>query len=391
MKNKTVLRINFIVTFLGFIDTQFLMPVIALYATELGAGTGFAGLVIGMYSITNTPSNLFFGRLIDRVGHKVPLLLGLLGDALGMFLYSICRIPMHLGFVRAWHGISGGMVGPATMSIAVKYATSLGKGRAMGLYGMSIGLATLVGYALGGTLTDHLGYDSLFYIGGGLVLFGLLLSFLIPRGQPATESVSEGQSDSEQNTIGSLLRRRELVAAFYSIFAQYFSFGGVVVLLPLHVKEQGMSAFHVGMLLATFSFVFVLIQFPSGVLSDKIGRKLPTIAGLCFGMLAIVLLPNFTTFPLLAITMGLYGIGYSLLFPSIGALLAENTSDEERGRATGMFHALLTAGVALGAPVMGWVAEFTGVELGLALSAIAMALAVIVVVITLDNKGRTSA
>ena len=72
------------------------------------------------------------------------------------------------------------------------------------------------------------------------------------------------------------------------------------------------------------------------------------------------------------------GIAYGTLFPSISALVADQTLPEERGMATGIFHALLTAGVAIGAPIMGWVGGITGVELGLALSASILVLALAV-------------
>jgi MFS family permease len=84
------------------------------------------------------------------------------------------------------------------------------------------------------------------------------------------------------------------------------------------------------------------------------------------------------TFPLLAAVMALYGIGYGILFPSISALVADHTIPEERGMATGMFHALLTAGVATGAPIIGWVGGMVGVELGLVLSASILVLALII-------------
>ncbi|MBA7713085.1 hypothetical protein ES703_122083 [subsurface metagenome] len=46
--------------------------------------------------------------------------------------------------------------------------------------------------------------------------------------------------------------------------------------------------------------------------------------------------------------------------------------------ATGLFHALLTAGVAIGAPIMGWAGGVVGIELGLVLSAGIMVLALVV-------------
>jgi len=298
----------------------------ALYAYELGASVGIIGLVIGLYSLTNTPANILFGRLIDRVGYKIPLIAGLIGDALSMFFYSLCRSPIHLALVRAFHGISGGLVGPATMSITAEYSDRTQRGRAMGIYGMSLATATLVGYGLSGVIASRLGYRALFLIGAGLLAIGAILSLLLP-GHKKTGSMTVRTSFSEDfGKARGLLRRKGLIVAYPSIFAQYFAFGGVV---------------------------------------------------------SLVLLPSVATFPLLAAVMALYGTAYGVLFPSISALVADYSSPEERGMATGIFHAFLTAGVAIGAPVIGWVGGVVGVESGIMLSSGIMVLALVIALSTL--------
>jgi len=77
--------------------------------------------------------------------------------------------------------------------------------------------------------------------------------------------------------------------------------------------------------------------------------------------------------------MVLYGASFALIFPSTSALLADHSSAEEYGTATGIFHALLTSGVAIGAPVIGWVAGQTTIGFGLIISGLAAILALIVV------------
>ncbi len=375
---RRVLPITSVVTFLGFVDTHLLIPIIALYAYGLGASVGITGLIIGLYSITNTPANILFGRLIDRVGYKVPLIIGLIGDALGMFFYSLCRLPIHLALVRTIHGISGGLIGPATMSITADYSNEAGKGRAMGFYGMSIAAATLVGYGLGGVIASRLGYKALFLFGAIMLAAGAMLSLLLPQAKKKGNIAAKTSLGEGFNNVGSLLRRRGLIVSYCSIFAQYFTFGGVVTLLPLYIKSLGMEAFHVGMLLVTFAIMFIILQFPSGSVSDKVGRLIPTATGLSLSAVSLVILPSVGIFPLLMAVMALYGAAYGILFPSISALIADHTSFEERGMATGIFHALLTAGVAIGAPIMGWVGETIGVELGLVLSSGVMVLALVV-------------
>jgi len=379
---RRVLPVNAIITFLGFLDTHLLIPIMALYASELGASVGLIGLIIGLYSLTNTPANILFGRLIDRVGYKVPLTAGLIGDALSMFLYSLCRLPIHLALVRVFHGISGGLIGPATMSITAEYSDRTKRGRAMGIYGMSIAAATLVGYGLGGVIASRLGYNMLFLFGAGMLVIGAVLSLSLPKNKKKDTSAEKTSLREGFEKAKGLLRRKGLTVAYSSIFAQYFAFGGVVTLLPLHAKNLGMEAFHVGMLLAIFAIMFIILQFPSGTLSDKVGRLRPIAAGLCLGVISLVLLPSVGTFLLLAIVMALYGTAYGLLFPSISAIVADHTRPEERGIAMGMFHACLTAGVALGAPIIGWVGGVVGVETGLALSSGLMVVALVITLIT---------
>ena len=375
-QSRAALPIISIVTFLGFLDTHLLIPIMALYASTLGASVGIIGLIIGLYSIANTPANILLGRLIDRVGYKFPLIAGLIGDALSMFLYSICRLPIHLALVRTLHGASGGIVGPATMSATADYSNKTQKGgRAMSFYGMALAAATLVGYGLSGILVSRLGYQALFLFGAALLTVGAGISLLLPgaskRGGMPTKTLPDGGFKK----VKDLLKRRGLTVAYSSIFAQYFTFGGVVTLLPLYVSSLGMEAFHVGMLLAIFAVMFIIIQLPSGALSDKIGRLVPTSIGLSLGIVSLVILPSVATFSLLAVAMALYGIAYGILFPSISALVADHTILEERGLATGIFHALLTAGVAIGALVIGWAGETAGVKPGLVLSSGIMVIA----------------
>lgn len=375
-QTRRVLPIISVVTFFGFLDTHLLIPIMALYAAELGASIGIIGLIIGLYSLTNTPANILFGRLIDRISYKIPLVAGLIGDALSMFLYSVSRLPFHLALVRVLHGTTGALIGPTTMSVTAAYSSESRKGRAMGFYGMAIASATLVGYGLSGVLASRLGYNAVFLFGAAMLIIGVMLSLWLP-GRRQSSGVTK-TSLGGFNKAKDLISRRGLSIAYCSIFAQYFTFGGVVTLLPLYVKSLGMGAFHVGMLLAVFAIMFIILQFPSGALSDRVGRLIPTAFGLSLSVVSLIILPSVAVFPLLAVATALYGTAYGMLFPSISALIADHTIPEERGLATGIFHALLTAGVAIGAPVMGWVGGMVGVKLGLALSSGIMILALII-------------
>jgi DHA1 family multidrug resistance protein-like MFS transporter len=378
---RNILSVISVITFLGFLDTHLLIPVMSLYAHELGASVGIVGLIIGLYSIANTPANIVFGRLVDRFGYKLPLIAGLAGDAVGMFLYSLCRWPVHLALVRVFHGITGGIVGPATMSATAYHGSEHRHGRAMAFYGMSLAAATLVGYGSSGLIASRLGYKVVFFIGAGLLVIGALLSLLLPRSRRQDLTRPQKSPGEGWQKAAHLLRSRQLIVPYCTIFAQYFAFGGVVTLLPLYIKDLGMEALHVGMLLVAFAIMFIILQLPMGTLSDRFGRLGLTAAGLVLGIVAQVSMPWVTAFPWLVVVMVLYGVAYGTIFPSISAMVADQTSPGERGMATGIFHAMLTAGIAIGAPVMGWVGSALGVQLGLILSASVMVIALVVALV----------
>jgi len=340
----------------------------ALYASALGAGPGIIGLLIGIYSITDTPANLFSGRLIDKIGYKLPLVAGLAGGAVSMFSYSLARLPIHLALVRAIHGICGGLKSPAVMSAFTKNADESQRGKAMSFYGMSLATANLVGFGLSGVIVSQLGYQPLFILGAVVLAVGTVMALSLPKVERQNNTVTKSSFSLDYDKVRSLLRRKGLLVSFSAIFAQYFAFGGVVTLLPLYVKNLGMEAFHVGMLLTTFTLIFIILQFPSGILSDRIGRLRLVCAGLSLGIISLIALPLLTSFIALVVTMALYGAAFGLLFPSVSAMTADQTLPEERGMASGIFHALLTAGVAIGASAMGGIGSLIGIEMGLALS-----------------------
>ena len=355
------------ITFLGFLDTHLLIPVIALYASSVGASMGMVGLIVGLYSIINTPANIIFGRLIDRVGYKVPLIGGLIGNVLSMVLYTFTRNPLHLALVRIFHGFSGALVAPSTMSIIANYSVGDRRGRSMAFYGMALASASLIGYPLSGLIAERLGFAVLFFIGASAVAVGIFLSLMLPDSSRKEVTNSRPAKSESLQKVKSLLIKKGLVPSYAAIFAQYFTFGGVVTLLPIHIERLGMGAFEVGMLLAAFSAMFVVTQFPSGAISDRVGRLPPIVIGLLCVILSLTVLPLLPRFSLLAVSMALYGAGYGFLFPSISALVTDHTNMEERGLASGLFHALLTAGVAIGAPLMGWVGSLLGTGTGLLL------------------------
>ena len=108
--------------------------------------------------------------------------------------------------------------------------------------------------------------------------------------------------------------------------------------------------------------------------------------GLSLLVIAINLIPVATSFEQLIGLGMLQGIGMGCILPSALALISDNTEKGERGTAMGIFHALLTLGVAVGAPVTGVLAREVGTNLAIHLATL-MPIAAIITVMALVKAG----
>lgn len=374
------LRINFVITLIGFLDTHLLIPVMALYATALGADVLLVGIIVGIYSLSNTIANVIGGRLVDSYGYKRVLVGGLVGDMLAMLAYAFCVVPWQLLAVRFIHGLTGGMVGPSSMSAQAVLSSKSRRISAMGYYGAAIALATLLGYGGGGLIASRLGYNYVFYVGAILLFISIGLSCLLP-GRTVTETGVNHRYSLQGLKL--LLGEEKLVIAYITVWAQYFAFGGIVALLPLYMDLLELEAYHVGILLACFSIAFILVQVLGGR-AGSYGKQLKfVITGIALAIAGIAFLPVSGILWLMLLMMLMYGAGFGLIFPSISGMVVSSSA---HGLRTGVFHALITIGVAVGAPVMGWVASMIGLKIGISLSCVPLLLALLILICMSNNR-----
>lgn len=347
-------------TMLGTMDSNALVPIIALYAQHVGADLLMTGIIVGLFSAVHAPANLLFGRIADRFGRKLPLEVGLLWDSISLFLYSIATTPLLLAAVRVSHGIGSGLVGPSSMALIADTSTPERKGRAMGLYGMALALAVVIGFGIAGPIVDRLGYATLFYILSGGVLIGLLISL----------GVREPTQAIERPLPWSRLLRYAIrpapAAGYASIFTLYFILGAFVTLVPFHLQQElGYGVLAVGLSFTSFAILSLLLHYPAGILADRFGSALTALIGLVAVALAMALIPLVKDLPSLLGLMALFGVGHGFVFPSASALVTRGSDPQQHGLVTGLLYALLVAGVAIGAPTMAIVAASSDYGFGI--------------------------
>jgi len=355
-------------TMLGTMDSNALVPVIALYAQHVGADLLQTGIIVGLFSVVHAPANLFFGRIADRIGRKLPLQVGLLWDSVSLFLYAFAATPLLLALVRISHGVGSGFVGPSTMALMADNSTTERKGRAMAIYGMSLGFAVVIGFGIAGPIVSRLGYATLFYVLSAGLLLGFVFALFV------REPAQAVPKPTPWRRLAAYARGPLPAAGYASIFSLYFILGAFVTLVPLHIRDElGYSlpaaALVTGLSFTAFAILSLVLHYPAGVLADRYGPVRPAMIGLVVVGASMALIPLVRDLPALLVLMALFGVGHGFVFPAASALVARGADPEQHGVVTGLFYAVLVAGVAVGAPVMAAVASVSTFGTGIWASA----------------------
>jgi len=124
------------------------------------------------------------------------------------------------------------------------------------------------------------------------------------------------------------------------------------MVLPLYLEDLGAGILEFGLCYTLINVAWYGLQFPGGLLSDRIGRKSSIVLStftfiLCYGALSLVFSWLVAT---LAITV--FWIFSGLESPSIKSMIAESVATPRRPRAFATYSFLMNMGWAVG-PLMG--------------------------------------
>lgn len=362
----------YIIVFFSFFDLFTQLPIMTPLATSLGATPFLTGLVVGMYSFSNTIGNVVSGFLTDRRGPFLILILGLILSGSALFLYYFADHPMFLLLIRFVHGLTAGLIVPAAFTYLANSVETAKKGKGAALSGAFVGLAAVIGPAFSGILASRTNEVTVLTVTAFCMLILGILAYILLRSHTVEKNDAPAKKDS--TSVRVFFQNTLIMKAFLGAFFLMFSQGVLAYMLPLKVAGLGQDTQTSGMLLSTFGIVAILIfVLPTNRLFDII-RPIKT---LVFGMatmgIGLILISLSNEVQYLYFVMGVYGIGFAFLFPSLNSLLIEATKNTHRGKAYGYFYAFFSIGVVVGSSLTGLLALtanqgflFTGILLFLA-------------------------
>lgn len=365
---------------------------------QFGLASATAGLsFILSFGIVKALANLSAGRLSDRLGRKGVLVAGWLA---GLPVPFILMLAPSWGWVVAANvllGVNQGLCWSTTVIMKIDLVGPARRGFAMGV-NEAAGYGAVALAAIGsGYLAATYGLRPWpFAPGIAFALAGLVISIVYVReshsfaqheaqlvttatgaaplysapAEPAERAQSGGQDGAgapamtpsfAEVFLRTSWRDRALSAVSQAGLVNNLNDGLAWGLFPLFFALGGLSLTQIGLLAGLYPAVWGLAQLWTGGLSDRLGRKPLIVGGMWLQAGALAMLPFTHGFAWWAVAMTLLGLGTAFVYPTFLAVVADVAHPSWRGSAVGVYRLWRDLGYAVGALLVGALADLFGV------------------------------
>ena len=375
--DKKIFSTLFFSIFATVTGVGIVIPLLPVYAHELGASGFYVGMIFGSFSLARTFFLPYFGRLSDRKGRKpliVPALLAYAAISLGFIVF---RDISALIVLRFFQGIASAMLMPIIQAYIGDITPPGSEGFSMGLFNMSMFCGLSIGPFLGGFIHDRFSLETSFACMGLLALIGFFLSLFLLPPTHSEKHLSSGKTPVDWKQ---LFGERDITSIFLFRFSHILCIGIIWTFLPLYAKiKYSASSSAIGILIMLGVLVSGVLHVPMGYLADKLNKRWMVVSGGLIVAGAIFSFKWVSDFTGLVWASIFFGIGGGIAVPALMAIAVLKGSETE---SMGSVMALLTLahslGMLSGALIGGLMMDVFQLEAAFPLGAAVMAITVAV-------------
>ena len=330
----------------------------ALAETEFGVARGSALALVSFvmaFGVVKAAMNLIAGRLSERVGRRPVLVAG--------WILAL-PVPVMIWAAPGWGwivaatallGVNQGMTWSMSQTMKLDLAGPGERGRAMGINEFAGYGGVAVAGVLTGWAATAMGPRAGLLV-TGLVVTGLALALAVAGVRETRPGGPAGQGEAAR--LGPVFadmtwRDRRLFALSQAGLVEKFVDALAWIVLPVWLYGQGVGLTGIGWITGTYGMVWGVAQLFTGRLSDRVGRYWPNVGGMWLCGAGVALFPLGAGMGWWMGSAAVTGAGMALLYPNLGAAVADIALPAWRGTAIGVYRFWRDLGYALGALVLG--------------------------------------
>jgi MFS family permease len=345
-----------------------MLPTLAVYIKQGGATDGQVGWVMGAFAVGLLLSRPTLGKIADRRGRKIVVLIGISVAAIAPLLYiPVQHSPLLMSAVRIFHGLSIAAFTTGFSALVADLAPPQNRGEVIGHMSLANPIGMAIGPALGGFLQPQFGDARLFQTATALAIVSLMFALRVrpPAIAPGTSAPPSANSAPNAAPIGpdvstwQMLRSDRLRIPSLTMLMVGLAFGLLSTYMPLYVQQLNLDM-NAGWFYSMAAVASFSTRLFAGKASDRLGRGRFITLGLACYAVAMVLLWQARSVPWFLAAGFAEGLGGGVVMPVMVALVADRCAPHERGRVFSLCIGGFDLGIALAGPLLGSVAHDYG-------------------------------
>ncbi|MEW2355117.1 MFS transporter [Spirillospora sp. NPDC029432] len=361
-----------------FSNHAVLLSVVPLFSVGGGAGHGGAGAATATFMAATVLVQLGMGRLTRRFGARPLLVAGALLLGVPAFGYAASAALPWVLAVSAVRGAGFGIVTVAGAALVAALVAPDRRGRALGLYGLTIGLPQVLVLPAGLWAAGRYGFVPVFVAAGIVSVLAVPLAAAMSR-HPALAPDRTPRPRGPRTAPSARSARRaarRYAGPWTSLFVSSCAFGGVASFLPL-----ALDAATAAVALLALSAAIIAGRWTAGVWSDRAGAGRlagPGVVAGGLGMagLAAAAAADGTGAAVTAVAAAtLYGLGFGLVQNDTLVVMFQRSGPAGHGSASAAWNIAFDAGTGAGGAVIGLLSGALGISVSFAAAAAGMAAA----------------
>jgi MFS family permease len=343
--------------FLGFLAVGIPLPALSIFVNKLGFSPFVVGVTIGAQAFATLITRQYAGRRSDAGHPKRAALLGFVCASATGIVYLLAQLARSQPEVslalliagRALLGLGESLFVTALVIWSIARVGSQNSARAMAWSGISMYAALAFGAPVG-LLMQHLGGFGL--VAACTVVSPVLAAAMIFNWQDVA-------STGKRATLSIFHVLRKIWAPGFAMALASSGVGTISAFLTLRYQLEGWGG--AAFALTSFGAAYVVMRLLFAGLPDRLGGRQTGAVSLLVEAIGLMLIWHSNSPASTLVGAVLSGIGYSLVFPSMGVEAMKRVPSESRGLVLGTFFACFDLGLALAGPGFGLVASTWGI------------------------------
>lgn len=165
--------------FLCMVDTTIMNIALPAIQTDLNTTLEQMSWVLNIYTMVIAVCSIPLGRLADQLGREKVYLCALIIFATGSVLCACAQSGGFLIFSRFVQSIGAAILFPTSMVIGVSAVPIAKRDTALAILGVTQGFSAAIGPAIGGLITNSLGWRYVFYVNLPVCLLAVILCWVV--------------------------------------------------------------------------------------------------------------------------------------------------------------------------------------------------------------------